>query len=158
MRLNMSRFRLLDDDRQPTSLLGCLMILAMVLIGASGCAPAQSAGSLPAPLVSAPVKVAPVKAVADAVVVEGGRAMILANLAYQTAGTATAIAIENGWIKGPAKVAAQAASQKAAAALVAGQRAILTADKASNAAAALSAVGALCDIHPFIADACKRGN
>jgi hypothetical protein len=145
------RFRLLDDDRQPTSLLGWLMVLAMILIGASGCAPVQSAGSVAAPVVTAPVK-----ATADTVIVEGGRGLILANLAYQTVGTAAAIAIENDWVKGDAKVKVQAASQRAVDALEAGERAVQTADKATQAAAALSAVGDLCELHPFIKAACDR--
>lgn len=147
MRLSMPSFRLLDDDRQPTSLLGWIMIGAMVLIGSSGCAPVQSAGSVAAPVVAA---------TGDRVVVEGGRALIIANLVYQTAGTAAAIAIENEWVKGDAKAKVQAASQRAVDALEVGERAIQTADKATQAAAALSAVGDLCELHPFIKAACER--
>lgn len=140
------RLQLIDNERQPTALLGWLMIAAMMLIGLAGCGPVQSAGS-----------VAPVQATADRVVVEGGRALILANLAYQTAGTAAAVALENGWVKGDAKAKVQAASQRAVDALTAGESAIRTADKATQAAAALSAVGELCALHPFIKAACERG-
>ncbi len=143
------RFQLIDSERQPTALLGWLMIAAMMLIGLAGCAPLQSAGTV------APA--APVTATADRVVVEGGRALILANLAYQTAGTAAATALEMGWVKGDAKAKVQAASQRAVDALSAGERSIQTADKATQAAAALSAVGELCALHPFIKAACERG-
>lgn len=143
------RMRLIDEDRQPTAFLGWLMIAAMMLIGLAGCGPVRSAGTV------APA--APVTAAADRVVVEGGRALILANLAYQTAGTAAATAIEMGWIKGVAKVKVQVASQRAVDALAAGERAIQTADKATQVAAALSAVGELCALHPFIKAACERG-
>lgn len=143
------RLRLLDDDRQPTNFLGWLLILIPCLIFMAGCSPVQSAGSTAAPS-------SPVAAAGDAVVVQGGRALILANLAYQTAGTAAATAIEMGWIEGDAKKVVQAASQRAVDALSAGERAILTADKATQAAAALSAVGELCAVHPFIKAACER--
>lgn len=142
------RLRLLDDDRQPTATLGWLMILICLALAASGCGPIQSAGSI--------ATKPPVQTAADTVVVEGGRALILANLAYQTAGTAAATAIEMGWVKGDAKAKVQAASQRAVDALTAGERAIQTADKASQAAAALSAVGELCALHPFIKSACER--
>lgn len=141
------RLRLIDNERQPTALLGWLMIAAMMLIGLAGCAPVQSAGTV------APA--APIQAAGDRVVVEGGRALILANLVYQTAGTAAAITLENGWVKGDAKAKVQAASQRAVDALAAGERAIQSADKATQAAA-LSAVGELCELHPFIKAACER--
>lgn len=141
------RFQLIDGERQPTALLGWLMVAASLAIGLVGCTP------VPAP---ATVATAPIQAAGDRVVVEGGRALILANLVYQTAGTAAAITIENGWVTGDAKAKVQAASQRAVDALSAGERAIQTADKATQAAAALSAVGELCALHPFIKAACER--
>jgi len=141
------RFQLIDRERQPTALLGWLMVAASLAIGLAGCTP------VPAP---ATVTTAPIAAAGDRVIVEGGRALILANLVYQTAGTAAAITIENGWVKGDAKAKVQAASQRAVDALAAGERAIQTADKATQAAAALSAVGELCSLHPFIKAACER--
>lgn len=154
--------RLLDNEREPTTVVGWLLgsdrgsfalllaTIAVVLgLLLAGCSPIATAGSV----ASSP---RPFEATADTVVVEGGRALIIANLAYQTAGTAAALAIENGWIKGEAKAKVQAASQKAVDALQAGERAVLTADKASQAAAALSAVGELCAVHPFIKAACDR--
>lgn len=143
------RFGLIDNDSQPTARLGWLMILVSVALALTGCGPINSAGSIPAPA-------GVVQAGGDRVVVEGGRALILANLSYQTVGTAAALAIENGWIAGPAKVRVQRASQKAVDALEAGQRALTTVDKASSAAAAFSAIDELCAIHPFIKSACER--
>lgn len=150
--------RLLDNEGQPVTLIGwmlgtergafSLVALTLLALALIGCAPVQSAGGI--------ATKPPVQAAADSVVVEGGRALILANLAYQTAGTAAATAIEMGWLKGDAKVKVQSASQRAVDALSAGERAVLTADKASQAAAALSAVGDLCELHPFIKAACAR--
>lgn len=138
------KLRLIDSERQPTALLGWAMIALSLLLCIGGCAPVGAAGP------------APVQTASDRVVVEGGRALILANLAYQTAGTATAVAIDAGWLKGEAKTKAQAASQRAVDALAAGERAILTTDKATQAVAAFSAVGELCSLHPFIKAACER--
>jgi hypothetical protein len=149
---------LLDNERRPTSIVGWLMgtergsftlflatVLFVVGMLLSGCAPPRSVGAA-----------APVAAAGDAVVVQGGRALIFANLAYQTAGTAAALGIENGWIKGNAKVSIQAASQRAVDALADGERAVSAADKAASAARALAAVGDLCALHPLIKAACDR--
>lgn len=151
-----------DDESKPTTVIpwlmgterGSLTLLAatfLFVIGMllSSCGPIQSAGSI----ATSPT---PVAAAGDTVVVEGGRALILANLVYQTVGTAAAITIENGWVKGDAKLKVQAASQRVVDALGDGEKAVLTADKATSAAKALSAIGDLCALHPFIKAACDR--
>lgn len=123
-----------------------LAALVCLFLAATGC---SMTGVTP------PGDKAPVEAVADRVVVEGGRGLILANLAYQTVGTAAAIGIEQGAITGGTKLKVQRASQRAIEALEAGERAVLTADKAASAAAALAAVDELCGLHPTLARACS---
>ena len=142
------RARLIDDNDQPTSLFGWLGIIAALflpmLAGAllSGCTPMAAAGG------------GAVASASDRVVVEGGRALILANLAYQTVGTAAAIGIEQGVITGSTKVRVQAISQRVTDALTAGERAVLTGDKAASAAQALAGIDELCGLHPTLVRAC----
>jgi len=96
-----------------------------------------------------------VVAVGDQVVVQGGRALILANLTYQTIGTAAAIGMEQGLITGETKVKVKAVSAEIASNLAKGERALLAGDKALSAAAALGAVDRLCKLHPIITRACE---
>jgi len=96
----------------------------------------------------------PVAAVGDAVVIEGGRALIIANLVYQSVGTAAAIGIERGIITGDTKVKVKAASARIVDALDKGERAVLAGDKAVSAAQALDGLDDLCALHPTLAAAC----
>lgn len=123
-----------------------VLICAIPIGGCSLAAPATAGTSAPTSVVSV---------VSDKVVVEGGRALILANLAYQTVGTAAAVGIEQGVITGETKVKVQRASQKAVDALDAGQRALLAGDKAAAAVAAMGAVDELCGLHSVLARACS---
>lgn len=97
---------------------------------------------------------APVQAVADQVVVTGARGLILANLAYQTVGTAAAIGIEQGAITGETKERVKEISREVVAALVDGEKKIASADKAVSAAAALASIDKLCALHPTLRRAC----
>ena len=96
-----------------------------------------------------------VSTVSDKVVVESGRALILANLAYQTVGTAAAVGIEKGLIVGETKVRVQKASQKATDALVLGEKALSAADKGVAAITAMDAIEELCGIHASLSIACE---
>lgn len=116
--------------------------LSLALASCTGLSGVQSPGA------------SPVEAVTDRVVVEGARGLILANLAYQTVGTAAAIGIEKGLITGTTKTRVQAVSQKIADALADGQKAVTTGDKAVSAAAALASIDELCGLHPTLQRAC----
>lgn len=119
-----------------------LIPLALALSSCMGAGAIQSPGSTP------------VHTVTDRVVVEAGRGLILANLAYQTVGTAAAVGIEKGLITGTTKTRVQAVSQKIANALADGEKAVKTGDKAASAAAALASIDELCKLHPTLQRAC----
>lgn len=123
-----------------------IVFLAIPLGGCALAAPVSAGATAPTSVVSV---------ASDKVIVEGGRALILANLAYQTVGTAAAVGIEQGIIIGETKVKVQRASQKAVDALEAGQRALLAGDKASAAVAAMGAVDELCGLHSVLMRACN---
>ena len=116
--------------------------LALALAACNGLGGISSPGS------------APVQVVADRVVVEGARGLILANLAYQTVGTAAAIGIEQGVITGATKDRVKEVSREVTEALVDGERKVTKADKAASAAAALASIDKLCALHPTLQRAC----
>ncbi len=120
-----------------------LIPLTFALVSCAGLGGIQSSGS------------ASVEAVADKVVVTGARGLILANLAYQTVGTAAAIGIEQGAITGGTKDQVKAVSQEVVEALVKGEQGVRSADKAASAAAAMASIDKLCGLHPTLKRACE---
>jgi len=121
-----------------------LLALALLL---SGCA----IGAPPPvdPLPAAPAAAAPdgaavagrVDAVAGRVLVTGTQGLILANLVYQTVGTAALAGMEAGVIAGPLKDQVKALDRRVIAALGSGRRAKDAAAQARAAATALAALG-----------------
>jgi hypothetical protein len=120
-----------------------LIPFALALASCSGLGGIESPGPTPA------------QAVADKVVVTGARGLILANLAYQTVGTAAAIGIEQGAITGGTKDQVKAVSQEVVEALVKGEQGVRSADKAASAAAAMASIDKLCGLHPTLKRACE---
>lgn len=117
--------------------------LCLALASCTGLGGVQSPGSTP------------VQAVADQVVVTGARGLILANLAYQTVGTAAAVGIEQGVITGATKERVKEISREVVVALVDGEEKVASADKAVSAAAALASIDKLCALHPTLRRACE---
>lgn len=136
-----------SKDCKLTFLLGMIfcLLIPLALMGCNFATPATASAASPSSVVTA---------TADKVVIEGGRALVIANLAYQTVGTAAAIGIEQGVITGETKVKVKLASQKAYDALATGQKALLAGDKAASAVAAIGAIDQLCALHPVLATAC----
>lgn len=92
--------------------------------------------------------------VADKVVVESARGLILANLAYRTAGTAAAIGMEQGLITGTTKEKVKQTSQTVVDALQKAEGAVTKVDRATAVNDAFEAIDLLCTLSPAIQRAC----
>jgi hypothetical protein len=151
------RLRLMDDEYQATPFFGwlaCAICLFVPLLLLGGCGDKLPLGTGSAP-VTAPAASSGAVALSDRVIIKGGQALVIANAAYQTIGTAAAIGIEKGVITGPLKVEVKAASARVSSALDKGNRALQSGDKAASAVEALDGLDKLCDLTPVLATACK---
>lgn len=87
-----------------------------------------------------------VEVVGDKVVLEGYRALTLAEIGYNSVASATLAATKAGLITGPRATVARDLNRKATAALEMGHKAATGAEKARAAATVLSSIAGLCDL------------